>query len=175
VLRFRFRTYSSSRAPTPPLRRSFRPPLVLQPICDASGHCGGHAQCTVNLDEVVSEICQCNRRRMVLQLARESVAQARVAPTVGSECPILLLLPSAAATLILLRIVRVLARRSASADWMKVTPRPRISVASRQRSGRSSACFPEDFSHFSHFSQKHDFSRISHGFLPRAPGAHPGR
>jgi hypothetical protein len=47
---------------------SFRPPLLVcfpegnqilyapQTICDASGHCGGRAKCTMDFDEVVSEI-----------------------------------------------------------------------------------------------------------------------
>jgi len=43
----------------------------------------------MNLDEVVREISQCNRSSMILQLARESVAQARIAPTVASQRPIL--------------------------------------------------------------------------------------
>jgi len=50
------------------LRRSFRPPLLVgfpesyqvfhtpEPICDASGHRWTHAECTMNLDEVVREI-----------------------------------------------------------------------------------------------------------------------
>ena len=83
------------------LRRSFRPLLFVgfpegyqifyapQPICDASGHCRRHAQCTMNLDEVVSEICEGNRSRVILQLARESITQARVAPTIRSQCPVL--------------------------------------------------------------------------------------
>src|SRR5664279_4643923 len=72
-------------------RRSFRPPLVCfpqgykvghvpQPICDASGHRWSPANCTMNLDEVVGEIIERRRCGVILQLARESVAQARVSP-----------------------------------------------------------------------------------------------
>jgi len=55
----------------------------------------------MNLDEVLGEIIERRCCGVILQLARESVAQARVAPTVGSECPILLFLPSAAASTVL--------------------------------------------------------------------------
>ena len=61
----------------------FLPPFVLlpkghklihvpQPICDASGHRRAHAQCTMNLDEVVSEIIERDGSRVILQLAAES-------------------------------------------------------------------------------------------------------
>src|ERR1019366_4834561 len=80
--------------------RSFRPPLVLLPqshevihvpqsICHASSHCRTHAQCTMNLDEVVSEISQRDRSRMILQFAREPIAQTCIASAVGSQCPVL--------------------------------------------------------------------------------------
>lgn len=62
------------------LRRSFCPPLLVgfpegnqilytpQPIRDVRGHCRGHAQCTVNLDEVVAEIIESRGNRMILHL-----------------------------------------------------------------------------------------------------------
>ena len=60
-------------------RRSFRPPLtgfdqrheirrLPQASRDASGHRGGHAQRAMDLDEVVSEIAERYRCRVVLNL-----------------------------------------------------------------------------------------------------------
>ena len=46
-------------------------------ICDACGHRWSHTQCTVILDDVVGEIIERNRSRLVLQLARESAAGGR--------------------------------------------------------------------------------------------------
>ena len=43
----------------------------------------------MNLDEVVIEISQRDSSRVILQLARESVAQARITAAVGSQRPIL--------------------------------------------------------------------------------------
>jgi hypothetical protein len=61
-------------------RRSFRPPLILPPegnkvihipesVCNASGHGWGHAECTMDFDEVVGEIapksgCEGTRQRL---------------------------------------------------------------------------------------------------------------
>ena len=37
-----------------------------EPIRHASGHSWGHAECTMNLDEVVGEIVEGRRRRVIL-------------------------------------------------------------------------------------------------------------
>lgn len=81
------------------LRRSFRPLFdfqqsdqiasIPQTVCNASSHCWTHSQAPMNLDEVVSEIIQCDSRRMVLNLSRESVRESSVAPHRRSHAPIL--------------------------------------------------------------------------------------
>jgi hypothetical protein len=60
------------------LSYSFRLPLLVdfpkgnkviyipEPIRDASGHGRGHAKCTMNLDEVIGEIVEGSRRRVIL-------------------------------------------------------------------------------------------------------------
>jgi hypothetical protein len=65
------------------LSRSFRPPLLVgfpegyrvfyapQPIHDTSGHRWASAQRPVNLDEIVREIIESSRSRVILQLAAE--------------------------------------------------------------------------------------------------------
>src|ERR1019366_3196613 len=54
-------------------------------------HSRSHAQGAMNLDEIVREIGERNSSGMILQLARESIAQARVTPAVSSQCPVLAL------------------------------------------------------------------------------------
>jgi hypothetical protein len=68
------------------LRRSFRPPLFVgfpesnqvlyapQPIRYASGHSWGHAKCTMDLDEVVGEIVEGRRSRVIFQFFTASIA-----------------------------------------------------------------------------------------------------
>jgi hypothetical protein len=45
---------------------------------DACGHCRSHTQCTVNLDEVVREIIERDRNRVILQLRENPLLTVRV-------------------------------------------------------------------------------------------------
>jgi hypothetical protein len=62
-----------------------------QPIRDGSGHCWGHTQRSMNPHEIVDEVLQRDGGRVVLQLAAEAIRQARVAPQVRANSPILTL------------------------------------------------------------------------------------